>query len=141
MTADEDELDDWEELMPNHDEERLSFVYDVFDTAMYADHEDFSVREGLYGSFLLLFVPSIVGIFLMFTIQIASGDVTVAEVITALETARAEQSESASGSLLSAINWMVFAQQMLLAGIQIPICIGVTLAVKTLFKAIANLRS
>lgn len=134
-----DEVDDWEELMPDQNGDRLSPVYDAFDLALYADPEEFSLWEGFMSAYFLMIVPLIVGMALMITARIASGDLTVDEIVAAFETARA--TSSSSSELFGAVDYTEIGQRLLFNGLLLPVCLGVSLLVKTALKALARFRA
>jgi len=139
LVSTDDEVDDWEELMPNQDRGRLSPVYDSFEMALYADPDEFTLREGFISAYTLMFLPIIVGSGLMITIRISSGELTVDEIIATLEASRS--SSMTLTEMFRTVDYTEIGMQLLSNGILIPICLGVSLMVKTVLKLLAGVRS
>ena len=135
-----DDVDDWRELLPDREGERLSAVYDAFELALYADPDEFTISQGVYAALALMYVPMFVGGALWITIQVATGQLTVDQFLAAIEAARATSSTSTTSPFAFEPDWKELGETLLMNGLLVPAALGISLMVKTLLKAFAMAR-
>lgn len=131
-----DEVDDWRELMPDNEDARLSGVYEAFELALYAEPEEFTILQGLYVGYALMLVPTLAASGLWLVGSIATGQITVEQLVAAFETARASSSTTSP----FAVDPVEIGRSMFNFAILVPTALGVTLLVKTMLKALAKFR-
>ena len=131
-----DEVDDWRELMPDNEDDRLSGVYDAFELALYADPEEFTVWQGLYVSCALMLVPSLVVGPLVLVWMLATGQLTVEALGAALQNAQVASSTTSP----FAVDPVAIGRVLFNGAYLLPICLGVTMYVKTVLKLLAKFR-
>lgn len=135
-----EDVDDWRELLPDREGERFSAVYDAFELALYADPDEFTIRQGVYAALALMYVPLLVGVPLWISIQVATGQVTIDQLVAAIEAARATSSTSTTSPFAFDPDWVQIGQSLLWNGLFVPACLGISLMVKTMLKALAKVQ-
>jgi hypothetical protein len=131
-----DEVDDWRELMPDNEDEHLSGVYDAFELALYADPEDFPFRQGLYVGYALMLVPTLAASGLWLVGMVATGQITMEQLGAAIQAARTSSSTTSP----FAVDPVALGRSLFKSAVLIPTCLGVSLLVKTMLKALAKFR-
>lgn len=135
-----DDVDDWRELLPDREGERFSAVYDAFELALYADPDEFTIRQGVYAALALMYVPMLIGIPLWISIQVATGQVTLAEIGAAIEASRATSLTSTASPFAFEPDWVELGKTLFMNGLLVPAALGVSLMVKTILKAMARIQ-
>lgn len=128
-----EDVDDWQDLLPSRDSERLGWLYDSCELAMYADPDEFTIRQGLYASLALTQLPLFILTFLLVGLMLANGEITIAELIAAFQ-------DAGTNTHSQSISWRPIARQIMVSAFLIPISLGITLLLKTVFKALAKIQ-
>lgn len=134
--SNDDDVDDWRELMPDHEDERFSGIYDAVELALYADPDEFTIRQGIYVAYAFLLGPMLLLAPLALVGLVATGQLTLDQILGGIEAARA----TSSTTPLFEFDPVAFGRSMLAYGLVIPFSLGIAMLVKTVLKALAVFR-
>jgi len=119
--------------MPDSRDSRFSGVYDIVDVALFADVGEFSLFQGIMYSLVLMMGPLIVGTLLLITALVLAGDITIAEIVAALQTPQPQPEP-----IWTRPKELGFA--LLQNAIIVPVAWGVSMFTKVVIKILSEVR-